>query len=487
MEKDTEKTENESSPVTWSKDEETAAMRKIDYRIVPWLMLCYTALNIDRGNISNAAIMNAETPTHTLSSQLGLVNNQFNWALSAFFFGYVAFEIPSNLMITRFNPSRWIARIMTTWGICAALMGATTNFAGLVAVRVAIGSMEAGYSPGTAFYLTFWYKKYEVSSRWAYMYGGAGVISSFGGLIAYAVANMDGVGGLAGWRWLFILEGLASALVGVGTWFILPDYPQTAKFLTEREKEIIIGRLPPTGPSMLAKKMEMSEVLDAFRDWRMYAFGIGCTMQFTTAYAIAYFLPTVIKLMGFSSTTAQLLTVAPSLVGSFWIFFINWSSDRFQEKGYHGAACLIPPIIGYFLLANIQTQLSPYQRYGLLFLTSVCNGVVPILIGFSTITTKGASRTALRSAFTIACGNIGGAVGSQVYQPDDAPLYVRGHYINGSLLIAVLVLLLFLKFSIEREGEFVGAKANITVIERGGIVLDNEKLIEADRVIHSSS
>ncbi|KAJ3339209.1 hypothetical protein HDU93_008502 [Gonapodya sp. JEL0774] len=366
-------------------------------------------------------------------------------------------------------------------------MGATTNFASLVAVRVAVGSMEAGYSPGTALYLAFWYRKYEVSSRWAYMYGGAGVISSFGGLIAYAVANMDGAGGLAGWRWLFILEGIASALVGVGTWFILPDYPQTAKFLSEREKEIVIGRLPPTGPSMLAKKMELAEVLDAFKDWKMYAFGVACTLQFTTAYAIAYFLPTIIKVMGFTSTTAQLLTVAPSFVGSVWIFFINWSSDRMQEKGFHGAACLIPPIIGYFLLANVQPQLSPYGRYGLIFLTSICNGVVPILIGYSTITTKGASRTALRSAFTIACGNIGGATGSQVYQSYDAPYYTRGHYINASLLCCVLVLLLVLKYTIEREGEYVGRKANMTILERGGIELDGNKIIEAERVIHSSA
>ncbi|KXS15953.1 MFS general substrate transporter, partial [Gonapodya prolifera JEL478] len=310
--------------------QESRVMRKVDFRLIPWLMVCYTALNVSEwqgsGNISAALIINAEQPTHTLLVELGLSGTQLNWALSAFFFGYVLFEIPSNLMITRFNPSRWIARIMTSWGILAACMGAVHDFVGLTVVRCLVGVMEAGYSPGTALYLSFWYKKYEgmllLSSRWAYMFGGAGIMSSFSGVIAFGVANMDQVLGISGWRWLFLLEGAASTLLGIATWFLLPDYPQTARFLSDREKEIVIGRLPPTAPSVAAKKMKVAEILDAFTDWRMYALGFALLLQLCATYAIAYFLPSVIRDMGFVSTSAQLLTIPIALATSMYIFLM---------------------------------------------------------------------------------------------------------------------------------------------------------------------
>ncbi|KXS17358.1 MFS general substrate transporter [Gonapodya prolifera JEL478] len=357
----------------WTPSEENRVMRKVDLALIPWLMICYTALNIDRNNISAAVIMNAETPTHSLLVQLGLDGNKFNWALSGFFFGYVLLEIPSNLLITRFNPSRWIARIMTSWGILAACMGAVQNFAGLVVVRALVGCMEAGYSPGTALYLSFWYKKYEVSSRWAYMFGGANVISSFGGVVAFGVAGMDGLGGISGWRWLFILEGAASGILGIATWFILPDYPQTCRFLDTREKEIVIGRLPPTGPSVVSKQIVPAEVLDAFKDWKMYALSFSLMLTLITVYGIAYFAPSVIKSMGFTSNDAQLLSVPTALFSAIWIIFINWSSDRSQEKLFHGIACLAPAVVGYLFagddpepdwrLCEIWTALFGFVRY----------------------------------------------------------------------------------------------------------------------------
>ncbi|KXS12850.1 MFS general substrate transporter [Gonapodya prolifera JEL478] len=467
----------------WTPSEETNVMRKVDLALIPWLTVCYTALNVDRNNISAAVIVNAETPTRTMAYQLGLDGNKFNWALSAFFFGYVLLEIPSNLLVTRFNPSRWIARIMTSWGILAACLGAVQNFSGLLVVRALVGCMEAGFSPGTALYLSFWYKKYEVSSRWAYMFGGAQVISSFGGVVAYGVASMDGIGGISGWRWLFILEGAASAVLGVLTWFLLPDYPQTSRFLTTREKEIVIGRLPPSGPSVAAKQMIMVEAIDTFKDWKMYALSFALMLTLITAYGIVYFIPSVIKAMGFLSTDAQLLTVPPILFASIWIIVVNWSSDSRQEKMFHGFACLLPAIVGYFLLATIQPKLTDYGRYGLLFLAVMSNALIPLIIGLSTITTKGTTRTAVRSAFTMACGNIGGAIGGQVYQLDDAPLYQRGHWINGIMLVAVLVLLVIAVVGIIYEGEYVGRKANLTVHERGGLELDGGKFLDVQNVL----
>ncbi|KXS17079.1 MFS general substrate transporter [Gonapodya prolifera JEL478] len=466
----------------WTPEEEARVVRKVDMVFIPWLILCYTALNIDRVNISYAAIMNAENPGHTIFAQLGLDGDKFNWAVSVFFFGYVLFEIPSNLVITYFNPSRWLGRIMTSWGIVATCAAAAQNYSGILTVRAILGCMEAGFAPGTALLMTFWYKKYEVSSRWAYMFAGATLLSSFGGLVAFGVAKMDDIRGISGWRWMFILEGAGSTLVGILTIFFLPDYPQTCKFLTVREKEIIIGRLPPTGPSIVAKTIQFWEVVDALKDWRMYAFSLALMCELATVYSAVYFLPLVIHQMGFQSETAQLLSIPPYMIAAVWITFINWSSDRYQEKAWHGLCCLVLPIIGFFCLALFQGGLSPGGRYGLIFLTTLAEGVVPIIIGLSTISTKGTSRTALRSAFTVACGNIGGAIGGQIYQQTDGPFFVRGHFINAGLLILVLVIFLIAVWSLIQEGEYLGHKANITVFERGGIEVENQ-VLSVDHVL----
>ncbi|KXS12347.1 MFS general substrate transporter [Gonapodya prolifera JEL478] len=473
-------------PPSWTDEEENRVVRKLDMYLLPWMCVCYTSLLVDRGNISTAYIINRETPSHTMVNQLGLTGSQPNWAISAFYFGFVLFEIPSNLLITKFNPSRWIARIMTSWGIAATCMAAVNNFPSLVAVRVIIGIMEAGFGPGMMLYLAFWYKKYQVSGRWATMYAGGLLLSNFGILISYGVAFMDGRGGLPGWRWLFIIEGAASVLIGIATAFILPDYPQTCKFLNDREKEIVIGRLPPTGPTMHAKDMKLGEILDAFTDWTMYAFALSLVLLLTTVSALSSFQPTIINQMGFVSTTAQLMGIPTSLATTFFVVTSNWSSDYQQEKAIHGVVVLVPPIIGYFLLATIQPSLSPGGRYGLLFLLMSSSSFIPLVSGFATISTKGASRAAVRSAFTLAIGNIGAAAGAQVYQSDDAPLYVRGHFINAGFVIGALCVYLVTVWIVTKRGEYTGPKANLMVIEHGGVELGDSQFLSFEQVVPKS-
>ncbi|KAJ3332375.1 hypothetical protein HDU93_009115, partial [Gonapodya sp. JEL0774] len=164
----------------------------------------------------------------------------------------------------------------------------------------------------------------------------------------------------------------------------------------------------------------------------------------------------------------------------------NLSSDHFQEKLYHGVATLVCPMIGYFLLATVQPQLSAYGRYGLLFFTTTANSFVAMCTGFATITTKGSSRAALRSAFVLAVGNIGGVIGPQIYQPSDAPYYTTGHFINASCFIAAAILYAVAVWSIVRDGEFVGKKANITVAERGGLELSDDKIITTEHLLVSA-
>ncbi|KXS13978.1 MFS general substrate transporter [Gonapodya prolifera JEL478] len=466
----------------WTDEEERKVMNKVNWKLIPWLMVCYMVVGIDRTNIGSAAIMNKETPGHSLEEELGMHGSDLNWATSAFFFGYVLFEIPSNMMITKTSPSVWISRIMTTWGIIAAVMGAVHNFAGLIAVRVLLGIMEAGFTPGAALYLTFWFKKYEVGSRVAYMFAGAGMMSAFSGFIAYGIAYMDGVGGLTGWRWLFILEGIASSILGIATYFVLPDYPQTSTFLNSDERAIVVGRLPPSAPSFVAKEMNWKEIAELLRDWRMYALASAQFLITVHNYGLAFFLPKVISAMGFVSTTALLIKVPIDFIGHAWNFYINWSSDRYQEKVYHSLVCALPVLVAWALLGTIQPYLSQYGRYGLLYLSIFYNGLPPMQIGIGATSTTGATKTAFRTGFIISMSNIGGIVGGQVYQPDDAPLYIRGHWINFGLMAANIIILQIVIWSLTREGIYMGKNANVTVVERGGIEVDGEHVVDFAQV-----
>jgi len=257
---------------------------------------------------------------------------------------------------------------------------------------------------------------------------------------------------LAGWRWLFILEGVPTILAGFLNLVILPDYPQTCKWLSNREKEILIARLPTSAPSMHEKHIHWKEMGEAFSDYKVWLNMLTATCQITMLYAAAYFLPAVIASMGFVSTTAQLLSVAIGCATSVWIVIVNLSSDYFQEKGWHLILTAVPGIICYSLLATIQPSLTPYQRYGILFLGTTVSAGVPIVLTWRAVLIGGTTKTAVVTAALGAAGNVGGAVGGQIYRSEDAPLYLTGHKVLVGLLCTE-VLFAFLHWLASRGEE----------------------------------
>ncbi|KAI9018822.1 major facilitator superfamily domain-containing protein [Hyaloraphidium curvatum] len=446
----------ETPRATYTREEEAKVIRGMDFKLIPWLGFLYLLSQLDRSNIANAVIMNAETPESTMIYQLGLTGNEFNNAVTIFFVGYILFEIPSNMMMTRFTPSKWLARIIVTWGLCSTLMGATFNYGSLMACRFFLGLFEAGLFPGLLFYLQFWYRKTELAARVGSFYAASNIATGFGGLIAAGIARMNGAGGLAGWRWLFILEGIPTILMGIATWFYLPDYPQTAHrwLFTERQTDVILARLPPANPSYDSLEFNKSEFFSTFKDVKLYLFMVAACSLISTLYAFAYFSPTIVSKMGYSSTQSQLLSAALNISGAFWVVFINFSSDRFNERPLHIAASLVCPIIGFFIQAFVAPNLSSVStRYGLLFLVITSNGAVPLVFTYRTDTVSGTTKNAAAAAAVVAAGNVGGLIGGQIYQPKDAPYYRVGHCVNAGLLCVTLVCIFTLKLLFMRDGK----------------------------------
>ncbi|KAI4240857.1 MAG: hypothetical protein L6R42_011426, partial [Xanthoria sp. 1 TBL-2021] len=242
---------------------------KMDLHLIPMLALLYLLSFLDRGNIGNARI-------EGLVDSLHMTGPQYNWCLTVFFFTYCLFEVPSNLLLKRLRPSIWLPSIMVAWGTVMTLMGIVQDFKGLLIARLFLGVTEAGLYPGVAYYITMWYCRTEAQFRQAMFFSAASVAGAFSGLLAFAIAKMDGVGGYEGWRWIFILEGILTVLVAIIAFFTIYDFPETAKFLNETERAWVVHRLRYQGSKDSGQMVAESEhfkwkyVRDAFTDWQIY-------------------------------------------------------------------------------------------------------------------------------------------------------------------------------------------------------------------------
>lgn len=187
-------------------------------------------------------------------------------------------EVPSNLVLKCFTPRRWIAFIAAAWGVTATLSGLVQSYGELIACRLILGGLEAGLFPGLTVYLTFFYTKRELALRVGYLFVSAAVAGALGGLLAFGIGHMDGVKGKSGWRWVMILEGLPSFVIGVATYLLLPNDSETAYFLDEEERSLMRARHEREyGHTKSSREFSWADVMAAFKDWKVWAF---CVAQF---------------------------------------------------------------------------------------------------------------------------------------------------------------------------------------------------------------
>lgn len=198
--------------------------------------------------------------------------------MSILFVTYLAFEVPSNLVLKLFTPRRWIAFIATSWGLIATLSGLVDSYAALLACRLLLGAVEAGLFPGLNVYLTFFYTKHELALRVGYLFVSAAVAGGLGGLLAFAIGHLDGLRGMHGWRWILIVEGLPSILIGLVTYFALPNDAASAYFLDERERALMERRARRAdGRTPSSDAFAAADMRRAFADAKVWAF---CVAQF---------------------------------------------------------------------------------------------------------------------------------------------------------------------------------------------------------------
>ncbi|KAK7061707.1 MFS general substrate transporter [Favolaschia claudopus] len=444
---------------------------KLDCHILPPLALLWLCNFIDRSNVGNARIAGLEKDLH-------LHGNQFNIVLTVFYASYLLVEVPSNLVMKKVRPNRWIPFLVMTWGAVTTLTALVHNFGALIAIRLALGICEGGLLPGIILYLSTIYKPHEFQLRVGIFYASASLSGAFGGLLASAILNMDGIGNLAGWRWIFVLEGLATVLASFIAAYFLPASISEAKFLTEEEKEFALARFHRVEtvtsttiesqviPSELEKgekgdietredvvspdsqskpvhltdeKFEMYEVIRGLTDFQTWCTGVAYGGLIVSLYSFSLFLPTIVAGLGYSGKDAQLHTVPPYVPATVLTVIVAVMSDRLKWRGPFILICLPFAIIGYILAIAAKTNA---QRYGAVFL--IAAGVYPsgpAILSILPNNGAGYYKRATTTALQLAVANSGGFIATNIYTSDQAPTYIRGHSITLAFLIMAWILI----------------------------------------------
>ncbi|CEI88835.1 hypothetical protein RMCBS344292_03212 [Rhizopus microsporus] len=424
---------------------EKRLLRKIDLRLIPWLSILYLLLSLDRNNIGNARLGSLEKDLH-------LVGNDYYTALTIFFAGYVIFHIPSNLLVKRLRPSRWISGTMVLWGICSFCQAFTHNAAGLIACRFFLGIFETGVGPSTPLFLSFWYQRNELATRVAIYFGSSTVAGAFAGAVAYGVLkDLDGAHGLAGWRWLFIVESVPTIALGLLSFIVLPDMPENAgRWLTKEEKEVAVQRTKNSGNTDhhgFDKHQFIAALID-YKIWLAVIIYIGLNIALAS---FAIFLPTIIRDMGFSSLSAQLLSIPPYVAASILVFIVSWNSDRTLQRGYHIIGVCFLGILGYiFLLASLNVGL----RYtGAILVACGIYPIIPLTLSWVSNNQLGHTKRGVAIAMVSMIAQCFSMLGTQIYRTEDGPRYVKGHIICLVFLTLAASSAALLRFLLDRENK----------------------------------
>ncbi|KAJ0299788.1 hypothetical protein COL516b_008905 [Colletotrichum fioriniae] len=452
-----------SSPDIDARDQELAdriaeqkIVRKLDMHIVPLVMLLYLFSFLDRVNIGNARLYNLER-------DLNLQGNQFQVAVSILFVTYIIFEVPSNLILKLLTPRRWIAFITVSWGIIATLTGLVNSYGALIACRLLLGVVEAGLFPGLNVYLTFFYSKHELALRVGYLFVSAAIAGGLGGLLAYGIGHMEGVAGLSGWRWIMIIEGLPTVVLGVVTYFALPNDAGSAYFLSEEEKAVLVRRRGREyGNTSSAQEFSRGDMVKAFMDWKVWVF---CVAQFgadTMLYGFSTFLPTIINSLGtWTAAQVQLLTVPCYFLGAAVYMTMAFLSDRTQKRGLFCAIFGSISVIGYGVL--ISPTSNGVHYFGCFLVAAGLYVVVGLPLAWLPNNSPRYGKRTTASGMQLTIGNCSGVMSSFIYQAVDKPRYIRGHAVTLSMVGMATCMYGFMWFwysreNKQREGGHVGNK-----------------------------
>lgn len=439
------------------------------------MCVSYLINYLDRVNLGNARTLNNDKPHDNIQSQLKLTGIRYSIVVAIFFVPYVCMEFPSNILLKYFSPRVWIGRIMISWGIVTMCTASVSTYNGLLVARFFLGLAEAGFYPGVIMYLCFWYKPSERATRMAIFAGSIAVAGAFSGLLATGIGFMNRKGGLAGWQWLFLLEGIPAVLFGIAVWIFMPNYPNDAKFLTEEERNFAVLRMGPYAPSANDKHFDKAIAKQTLMEPLFWVFAVQYFLMTNSLNAFGYFAPTIVASLGFKGYTAQLLTVPPNVFALIIIVGNCLHSDFTKERTRHVIGGLIFVATGYLLLAVVTNWA---VRYFAVFLIACTNAAVLPFLAHRTATVSGSTATALATGGIIALANCGGISAPFLFPATDSPRYAKGNWTVFAFLSFSVFITIYLGWRLGTGSEYRSVKQtageNKEELERRSSVIDSE-------------
>ncbi|CCX04326.1 major facilitator superfamily domain-containing protein [Pyronema domesticum] len=403
---------------------EQKLIHKVDWRLLPILGALYSVALIDRTNMSNAAVAGMDVELHLKGT------NRYSIALLIFFIPYFIFELPSNLLLRRIGAAKLLGTLAVCWGAVMIGMGFLKDWRLLVVCRAILGFFEAGFFPGAVYIVSSWYVRYEVQKRMAGFYLVSVLVGGFSAILAYGLMQMKGIGGLSGWRWIFIIEGIITVLLGFVAYFTIIDFPdkvletRNGNFLTASDVELLKARIDRDRDDSTADEITWAKVGKHLGDWKLWVFAMMFMCSTTPSYAFGYFLPQILRGMGFSAAMSQLLSAPPYIFACITAFGMAVLADKTHKRG--------PVIVFQNLLVIVGLLITAYTKgtgpryFGIFLGLTGAQGNVPAVLSYQSNNIRMNSKRSVGSALQVGFGAIGGIFASTVFREHDAPKYLNG-------------------------------------------------------------
>ncbi|KAI8581695.1 hypothetical protein K450DRAFT_294064 [Umbelopsis ramanniana AG] len=439
-------TNSDYSPdLQWTEEEEKKVVRKIDIRLMSWVLLMTFVLNMDRTNIANAL-------SDGLPTDLGFNLDYVNQATLIYGIVFTVFTLPTNAIVKKVGAHNWIPFIMFAWGIVTWAHIFVKDYNSYLVVRIFIAITEAGFIPACLTYLTGFYTTAELSSRLAWFWAIQSFASAFSGFLSFLIFRLAGVAGLEGWKWLFLIDGILTDVVAVISYLYLPKALSTPNRLsfgkktwfTERELQIAVTRLIRDDQTKREqyRHITLDDVKQTVLDTRLWTHLLITFIGIMPNGPINTYLPTMIKQSGFSVYVANLLAAPTYLVNLVFSIFIAKAADRYGNTSLFALIGVTWNLTGFLLLEYLPVNASRWAMYSAAFVAASSPSWHGMQIAWMASNLAPIGKRTLALGAVIGAANICGVPGSQIYQAYDAPRFYHGNKILIGLSLTTMALFL---------------------------------------------
>jgi MFS transporter, ACS family, tartrate transporter len=418
---------------------ESRVMRKVAFRVVPFVMLLYFVAYIDRVNIGFAAL--------TMNKDIGLSPAVFGFGAGIFFWGYFLFEVPSNLVLEKVGARIWIARVMITWGLISGAMAFVWDSTSFYVLRFLLGAAEAGFFPGIILYLSYWFPARRRAAITSLFMAAVPISVVLGSPISSALLELHGIAGLKGWQWLFILEALPALVLGFVVFFYMTDRPEEAKWLAADERSWLVEEMNTERANKAGQSHHT--IWRGLADIRVLTLSLVYFGTSAGLYTLGIWAPQIIKSFGLSNMQVGFLNAVPPTVAVIAMYLWSWHSDRKNERTWHVVIACLVAAAGLSLAGLSSSAVSVVAALALVNVG--VSSAKPPLWSMPTLFLSGPAAAAGIATIN-SIGNLGGFVGPAMigWIKGQTGSFEGGLYFVAGLMALSAILTLVLSRSVER-------------------------------------